>query len=290
MTAAREGSVTTPDGRRLAYLERGDPDDPTIVFHHGTPGSRYPVHPDPAVADGFRIVTYDRPGYGGSDPQPGRTVADAAADVATLAGALGLERFAVGGVSGGGPHALACAALLPERVTRTAVLVGVAPSSDPDFDFTAGMAEINVEDFGTARSSPETYRDFLRPDVLEIKADPEAFLDRVLDQMPASDRAAIDSPRVRAQLRLQWDEAVRQDEEGLYADGLAFVAPWGFALDTIPGEVRLWQGELDTLVPRSHGEYMAARIPRARFELVPAEGHLIFGTTRTAFEWLAAGA
>jgi pimeloyl-ACP methyl ester carboxylesterase len=289
MPTQREGAVTTPDGRRLTYLDSGDPADPPLVFHHGTPGSRHPVHPDPAIGDGFRILSYDRPGYGGSDPHPGRTVADAAADVAALADALGLERFGVGGMSGGGPHALACAALLPERVTRTAVLVGVAPSSDPDFDFTAGMAEINVEDFAVARRSPEEYRAFLRPDVAQIKADPEAFLDRVLEQMPPSDRAAMELADTRAQLRRQWDEAMRQDEEGLHADGLAFVGPWGFELEAIPGEVRLWQGELDTLVPRAHGEYMAARIPNARFELVPGEGHMIFGQTRAAFEWLAAG-
>jgi pimeloyl-ACP methyl ester carboxylesterase len=288
MPVAREGSITTPDGRRLAYLEQGDADGPPIVFHHGTPGSRSPLHPDPHLADGLRLVTYDRPGYGSSDPHVGRTVADCAADVAALADALGLDRFGVAGISGGGPHALACAALLPDRVTRTAVFVGVAPATDPDFDFTAGMAEINVEDFGVARRSPEEYRAFLRPDVLQIKADPEAFLEHVLTQMPPADRAAVESPLVREQLREQWHEAVLQDEEGLHEDGLAFVAPWGFELGSIAGEVRFWQGGLDTLVPRAHGEYMAARIPNATFELVPAEGHLIFGQMRPGFEWLAA--
>src|SRR5258706_8074706 len=115
MDAEREGAITTPDGRRLAYLDRGDPADPPIMFHHGTPGSRYPIHPDPTVGDGFRIVSYDRPGYGGSDPQPGRIVADAAADTPALPHGLGLERFALIRFSGGGPPPPAFPAPLPER-------------------------------------------------------------------------------------------------------------------------------------------------------------------------------
>src|SRR5690349_8160356 len=108
----REGTITTRDGRTLAYREHGESDAPAIFHLHGTPGSRFTRHPDPSVYEGLRVVAYDRPGYGRSDAQTGRSVASAAADVEDLADTLGLERFAVMGVSGGGPHALACAALL----------------------------------------------------------------------------------------------------------------------------------------------------------------------------------
>jgi pimeloyl-ACP methyl ester carboxylesterase len=284
----REDTVTAPDGRVLAYRVEGAPGDPIVVAHHGTPGSRLPLHPDPHVGDGLQVVTYDRPGYGGSDPRPGRTVADAAADVEAIADALGLERFCVMGTSGGGPHALACAALLPARVARTAILVGVAPMDDPELDFTAGMAEINTHDFELASADPEAFREFLVPDIATIKADPIGFLDQLLTQMPAEDAATLESPAMREQLRLHWAEAFAQDEEGVYEDTLAFVGPWGFRLEDIACETRLWQGALDTLVPRAHGARMAARIPNAEFELVPGIGHMIFDQVRPALDWLVA--
>jgi pimeloyl-ACP methyl ester carboxylesterase len=159
---------------------------------------------------------------------------------------------------------------------------------DPAFDATAGMAPINVEDFAVARTRPEEYRAFLRPDVLQIKADPEAFLEMILAQMPTADRVAVESPAMREQVHRQWQEAVLQDEEGMAEDGLAFAGTWGFDPEAVAGEVKLWQGELDTLVPRSHGEYLAGKIPNATFELVPGEGHMIFGAMRPAFEWLTA--
>jgi len=287
MAMAREGTITTRDGRRLAYLESGDPQGPVVVAHHGTPGCRYPLFPDPSVADGLRLLTYDRPGYGGSAPNPGRAVADAAADVEALADALEVERFGTLGFSGGGPHALACAALLPGRVARAAVLVGVAPIDDPAFDFTDGMAEMNVRDFEVARTRPEEYRDFLRPDVEQLKADSEGFLEVVLAQSPPPDRAALTNPAARELMLRSFREAIVQDEEGLLEDGLAFARSWGFALETIAAEVRVWQGELDTLVPRAHGAYIASKIPGARSELVPGEGHMIFGRLREALAWAA---
>jgi pimeloyl-ACP methyl ester carboxylesterase len=287
MSDIREGTVTTQDGRVLAYLDAGDEGAPAVVTHHGTPGTRLPAHPDPHVADGLRTIAYDRPGYGGSDPQPGRRVADAAQDVAVLADARGLERFGVYGVSGGGPHALACAALLGERVTRTAVHVGVAPTDDPDFDFFAGMAEINVESFVVLRDDPASYRAHLTPQVEAIKADPLAFLDMLLTQMPAADREAFDRPGARDMMLAQWREATRQDEEGVFEDDVAFSGDWGFRLEDVHGPVRLWQGEVDTLVPRAHAEHVAARIPGAQLEIVPGQGHILLDHVRPALLWAA---
>jgi pimeloyl-ACP methyl ester carboxylesterase len=287
MSELREGTVTTPDGRVLAYRDAGAEDAPVVVTHHGTPGTRLPSHPDPRVADGLRTIAYDRPGYGGSDPHSGRRVADAAGDVAALADALGLERFGIFGVSGGGPHALACAAQLRDRVTRTAVHVGVAPLDDPDFDFFAGMAEINVQDYEQVLADPAGHRAHLRPQVAAIKADPLAFLDMLLTQMPDADRRAWETPGARELTVAQWREAMRQDEEGVLEDDLAFVADWGFRLEDIQGPVRLWQGELDTLVPLAHGRHVAARIPGAQLEIVAGKGHILLDETRPALLWAA---
>src|SRR5919201_6415858 len=133
----REGTITTPDGRTLAYVERGPKDGVPLVACHGTPGSRYSRHPDPGIYDrhGVRAIIYDRPGYGRSDPQPRRSVADAAADVEAITDDFGFDRFAVVGGSGGAPHALACGALLGDRVIRVGALVTPAPSDADDFDF-----------------------------------------------------------------------------------------------------------------------------------------------------------
>src|SRR5215213_8734580 len=142
--------LTTPDGRALAYVERGAEDGTPVIVSHGTPGSRLARHPDPEIYErhGVRAVAYDRPGYGRSDPQPGRSVADATADIAAIADELGFDRFAVVGGSGGAPHALACGALLGDRVVRVGALVTPAPSDAEDFDFFEGLAELNVKEFG----------------------------------------------------------------------------------------------------------------------------------------------
>jgi pimeloyl-ACP methyl ester carboxylesterase len=287
MSDVREGTVPTPDGRALRYRDEGDEDAPVVVTHHGTPGARLSAHPDPHLGDGLRRIAYDRPGYGGSTPHPGRRVADVARDVAALADALGLERFGVYGVSGGGPHALACAALLGDRVTRTAVHVGIAPSDDPGFDFYAGMAPINVEAYELASADPSGYRAHLAPQVAEIKADTLAFLDMLLAQMPDADRIALDKPGARELMVAQWREATLQDEEGVLEDDVAFSSDWGFRLEDVHGPVRLWHGEVDRLVPRSHAEHVVARIPDAELEVVPGQGHILVDYVRPALLWAA---
>jgi pimeloyl-ACP methyl ester carboxylesterase len=284
----REGTLATPDGRRLAYVERGDDDGAPVVLHHGTPGSRLGTHPDPTVYDGVRLVAFDRPGYGLSDPSPGRAVADVAADVRALADHLGLERFAVFGISGGGPHALACAALLPERVSRAGVMVGAAPSDDPAFDFTAGMADVNVKEFGAAREGEDALGPLLAPWVEQSARDPDGVLDALAVELPEYDREVVSRPEVRAELRKSIVESVRQGGRGWIDDDLAFAAPWGFVLADVRPEVRLWQGELDVLVPRSHGDYLAERLPNATFELVPGAGHMLLDHWRETLAWLVA--
>src|SRR5215212_10651995 len=181
--------LTTPDGRALAYVERGAEDGTPVIVSHGTPGSRLARHPDPEIYErhGVRAVAYDRPGYGRSDPQPGRSVADATADIAAIADELGFDRFAVVGGSGGAPHALACGALLGDRVVRVGALVTPAPSDAADFDFFEGLADLNVREFGAALEGPEAIDAFLQPYVEQIRADADVMIEEMLSELPEID-------------------------------------------------------------------------------------------------------
>jgi len=288
----REGAVTTRDGRTLSYVERGRRGGVPLVVCHGTPGSRYTRHPDPEIYErhGVWAIVYDRPGYGRSDPKPGRTVADAGGDVEAIADGLGFDRFAVVGGSGGAPHALACGALLGERIVRVGALVTPAPSDAGDFDFFEGMAELNVKEFGAALEGEEAIDAFLQPFVDKLRRDPDAVIDEISAELPDVDRAIVARDDFRTMLRKAFVEAVRQGVRGWADDDLAFAKPWGFAPEDVQAEVRLWQGELDVLAPRSHGEYVAGRLPNARFELLEGGGHFLDEEWSVVYDWLAAGA
>ena len=285
-----EGTVRAPDGRTLAYVVRGPAGGSPVIQSHGTPGSRLGRHPDESFYErhGTRIVFYDRPGYGRSDPQPGRSVASAAADVEALADALEVARFAVVGISGGGPHALACGALLPTRVSRVGVVVGAAPSDDPGFDFVAGMSPSNVEEFEAARAGRDALDPLLHRYVNGMADDPLALFDEFAHELPEPDRHTLQREDFRAVMRDSTRESVRQGPEGWVEDDLAFAAPWGFALEDVRVPVRLWQGELDVLVPRAHAEYIAAKLPDAQFDLLRGAGHLLVDELDPVFDWLAA--
>jgi pimeloyl-ACP methyl ester carboxylesterase len=290
MSDARTGHAQAPDGRRIAYCDTGGPDGIPIVSHHGTPGSRLDRHPDQAgtLAElGVRIITYDRPGYGGSDPKPERLVVDAADDVAALADHLGIDTFAVMGTSGGGPHALACSARLGDRVRRVGVVVGVGPSDDPDFDFLAGMGQLNIDEFAATAESEQALAAYLQPVVDEFREDPDAVLDELAAQLPAPDQEVFRRPQNRAIARESVLEAVRQGPRGWIDDDRAFGTGWGFALADAGRETRLWQGELDVLVPRAHCAYLAARLPDARFDLIPGAGHALADHWPAILAWVA---
>jgi pimeloyl-ACP methyl ester carboxylesterase len=281
-----EGTIELRDGRALAYVERGPEDGAPVIFHHGTPGSRAGHHPDPSVyADsGARVVSYDRAGYGRSDRLEGRDVVDVVGDVSALADELGFSRFAVMGVSGGGPHALACGALLPDRVTRAAVMVTPAPN-DADFAFLAGMTQGNIDEFEAALAGPAAIATYLAPFVELLKTDPEAMLDELAAELPTPDQATMARAGVREMLVTNWQEATRQGAAGWLDDDLAFTRPWGFELADVAVEVRLWHGELDRLSPRAHGQRVAERLPNASFELVPGMGHMLYDAWAEALAW-----
>lgn len=232
------GTFRTTVGLELAYLEVGDPEGSPVIYHHGTPGSRLEHHPDDRVYldRGIRWIAYDRPGYGRSGREPGRQVASAATYAEALADHLGLERFGLMDVSGGGPHTLACAALLPGRVTRAAVLVGAAPSDDPAFDFFEDMAEVNLEELGAAVEGEEAITALLDPQVETIRSEPDELLDALASELPAPDQAMLARPEVRAIVRDSFVESVRQGSGGWVDDDLAFAKAWGFVLADVPTE------------------------------------------------------
>jgi pimeloyl-ACP methyl ester carboxylesterase len=286
--AVGEGTFTTPDGRTIGYVERGAGDGVPLIVCHGTPGSRLSRHADPEIYErrGVRAVAYDRPGYGLSDRQLGRAVVDATADIAALADHLGFDRFAVVGGSGGAPHALACGAVLADRVLRVGALVTPAPP-DEDFDFFEGLADLNVKEFTAAQQGREAIEAFLQPYVDQIRGDVDGVIEEMLTELPEIDRSRGSEPAQRAIMSESWREAVCQGSQGWADDDLAFAKPWGFELEDVTAETRVWQGELDVLTPRKHGEYVAARLPNARFEVLEGGGHFLDPEWAVVLDWLA---
>jgi pimeloyl-ACP methyl ester carboxylesterase len=262
-----EGMVGLADGRRLGYATLGPPDGRPLVSHHGSPSSRLQrVWPPTFCADHHVfLVTYDRPGYGRSDPQPGRRVLAAAPDVAALADHLGLDRFAVLGGSGGGPHALACTAALAGRVRRTAVVAGVAPATMPGF--LDGMMAFNRGQWASARQGAQAHAAYVAELARLLRQDPAVFLARLAAEMAEGDQRQLgglkgDPARYRANLE-NFAEAGRQGAAGWVDDMVAMASDWGFRLEDVHGEVRVWHGRADRNVPAGHGEYLAAHLPDA---------------------------
>ena len=173
---------------------------------------------------------------------------------------------------------------------RVGALVTPAPSDSPDFDFFKDLAEINVKEFGAALEGPATIEAYLQPFADELLRDPDAVIEEIAAELPEVDRAIVSRPDVRAVLRESFAEGVRQGVRGWADDDLAFAKPWGFEPEDVEAEVRLWQGELDVLAPRRHGEYVASRLPNARFELLEGGGHFLDEEWAIVLDWLAEGA
>lgn len=267
--------VRTADGRDLAVETWGDPGGRTVFLLHGTPGSRLGPAPRGSLLYrlGVRLVAFDRPGYGRSDRLRGRTVADAAADVEVIADDLGAEEFAVVGRSGGGPHALACAALLPGRITRAAVLVGLAPRDAPGLDWFAGMAESNIREHTAAGEGWQALATSLEFRSRTIRADPVSLVADLRRELPETDRRVVADPGVRAMLVRNYAEALRSSADGWIDDALAFSKGWGFTLEQIDVPVLLWHGEDDVFSPVAHSRWLAERIPQATVVVEPGAAH-----------------
>lgn len=267
--------ITLPDGRRLDLFVGGAPDGLGLIAHHGTPGdaSRFAAWDEAARRHGLRLVTFSRPGYATSTRLPGRSVADVADDVVAIADRLGIGEFVSIGGSGGGPHSIACAALLPERCLAAAAMVTVAPYGAPGLDWFDGMAQINLDEFGAALEGEETLRAWMAGEGEEYRhVTGEQLAASLGEAIPEVDRAVLtgdEAEKQAAGIR----RALEHGFDGWVDDDLAFARPWGFALDTITRPVRIWQGELDRLVPVSHGRWLADQIPGARFAMAPGMGH-----------------
>jgi pimeloyl-ACP methyl ester carboxylesterase len=274
--ATREHTVSGPGGRELRVRELGDPDGVPVLAHHGTPGcgAVYERWREDAEQRGIRLIGYDRPGYGGSDRQHGRSVADAAADVEAICDQLGLDRILTHGRSGGGPHALACAALLPDRVAAAATLCSVGPFKADGLDFLAGMGEDNVVEFGAALEGEEKLAPLLEQIAAGVfAADPEGLAAEVASLLSPPDVAVVNGG-LAAELLDSFRVGVGETRVGWIDDDLAFTRPWGFDLASIEVPVGLWQGHQDLMVPLAHGEWLAAHIPGVDAHLSPDDGHL----------------
>jgi pimeloyl-ACP methyl ester carboxylesterase len=268
-------TVRTADGRRLSTQLYGDPDGRPVFLLHGTPGSRLGPHPRSSVLHrlGVRLISFDRPGYGGSDRLAGRRVADAAADVLAIADAYGLDGFSVVGRSGGGPHALACAALLPERTRRAAVLVGLAPPGADGLDWYDGMAQSNVLEFTAAANGYADIVAHTKAVAEAVRANPASLIERLQAELPAPDQRVVADRGIQSMLIETYAEALRTSDYGWIDDALAFCSPWGFDPASVTVPVLLWHGASDVLSPASHARWLADRIPTAAVVVQAGAAH-----------------
>ncbi len=273
MNLVEPKKISLSDGRTLSFGECGAPHGRALFFFHGTPGSRLAARAldDAARARGVRVISPERPGFGWSDPKRGRTLLDWSDDVRALADALGVQRFSVAGISGGGPYAAACAYALPDRVTSAGILSGIGPTDYAGA--TRGMLLPNRAFLWTSRNAPPLGRALAALLSRQLR-DPERALARMLRSLPDADRRVLEDPRLRELLSADLQEALVRGADGTAEDFRIFARPWGFRLDEIRVPVHLWHGELDRNCPVAMGRRVAAAIPRCRATIVPGEGHL----------------
>ncbi|MFC4035701.1 alpha/beta fold hydrolase [Streptomyces polygonati] len=262
-------------GRELVFDSWGDPRGHPVFLLHGTPGSREGPRPRSLVLYqlGIHLIAYDRPGYGGSTRLPQRSVAHAADDVLAIADSLGVDAFSVVGRSGGGPHALACAALHPGRVRSAGVLVSLAPPDAPELDWFEGMTESNVREYRNARENLEVLQATLVQNADAMRADPMALLTDLDHEMPDVDRQVVADAGIRNMLRQNFLTGVGKSADGWIDDAVSFCKPWGFDPGDITVPTLLWHGERDVFSPVGHFQWLARRIPRATVVLQPSVAH-----------------
>src|SRR5579862_1499978 len=268
-----EWFVPTPDGRTLAVEDAGDRDGRPVMVHMGTPGGRR-VYGSRTLADaerrGLRLISYDRPGYGGSTPQPGRCMADCAGDVRVICQALGIDRLPMWGLSGGGPHVLACAALLPDLVPAVASLASPAPYDAEGLDWMAGFSQAAVDEVHLTLG-----------DVPKARVYFEQEREKIVGASPAQVALDMQAWTPGLDLALATDEAVSMQLalapgiEGAWDDCVAQLTPWGFDVAQISVPVLLLHGRQDQAVPFGHGQWLAARIPSPETWFFADEGHAL---------------
>jgi pimeloyl-ACP methyl ester carboxylesterase len=273
-----ESDVELADGRVLHVYDTGPAgaDGLAVLWHHGTPQVGAPPEPMLPMGrrHGMRWVGFDRAGYPPSTPKPGRDVAAVAADAAAVADALGIGRFAVVGASGGGPHALACAALLGDRVRAVVILASLAPFDADGLDWFAGMAAAGEAELRAATRGRAALEEYLA----SAEYDPEVF-----------------TPADHAAFAGEWGwiwqsagQAISNGIGGMVDDDLAVVAPWGFDPRTIGAPILVVHGDEDRMVPFGHGRWLARHCPTAELLPSPGDGHIsVHGRSEEALAWLA---
>ena len=273
-----ERAVRTPDGRILAVEDAGDPAGRPVLVHEGTPCSRhlYARWVADAAGRGLRLIGYDRPGYGGSTPQPGRSIADCAGDVRAICTALEIDRLAMWGWSGGGAHVLACAALLPDLVVAAASLASLAPYGAEGLDYFAGMGQDDVDETRLVLTDPRAAR-------AKTDKDREGLLAASASEVAqgfVSMSAPIDAAVVRGEGGMaSWmayaiHDGLAPGSQGWWDDGRAHLDPWGFELADVTVPVLLLHGAQDNFVPFGHGQWLATHIPGVEARLLDNDGHL----------------
>jgi pimeloyl-ACP methyl ester carboxylesterase len=285
-------NVQTPDGRTLRVWLTGVEGGTPILFHHGTPsnGLLHPAWVEDAIARDAYLVGYDRPGYGGSTRNAGRAIADAVSDVRAIAAALGVERIVTWGISGGGPHALACAALAPDLVAAAACIASPAPYDAEGLDWLAGMGEANVAEHGSALAGEAALRPGVEEETAGMLAGGVTGMKAALATLLSPVDAAVVDTATGDFLFETIEGGLGGSSDGWIDDDLAFVRPWGFELSSIRVPVLLVQGVHDQFVPVSHFEWLAAHVPGAEPRLEPEHGHVTLYATGVpnVHEWLLA--
>jgi pimeloyl-ACP methyl ester carboxylesterase len=271
-----ERTVETPDGRTLAVQEAGDPAGRPVLVHLGSPNSRHLYGPNVADAAerGLRLICYDRPGYGGSTQQPGRTHADCAADVLAICASLQIDQVAIWGISGGGAHALACAALLPDLVVAVASLAGLAPYPAEGLDWFDGMGQENVDDFQMFMEDKAAARAKMEEDREQFLEASAEDLAKALESLLSPIDAATLTGEMAEYLAFSGHEGLAPGIEGWWEDAGAQAGDWGFGLSDISVPVMVMHGRQDRFVPVGHGEWLAAHIPGVEARILDDDGHL----------------
>jgi pimeloyl-ACP methyl ester carboxylesterase len=264
-----EFGVRLGDGRILGCASHGDPSGQPLLWFPGTPGSRLAVLPEAARQGALRILVVERPGFGRSTAQPGRTVLDFVRDVRELLDALGLGRVTLAGASGAGPYLAACGYALAERLTRVVTIGAVAPLDDPTV--WASMSPRRRAIFALARRAPGLFRTMM--DVQRFQRDPGRLYRTVVAGVAPCDRAIIE--RTWEKQLAMTAEALRQGTEALAWEMHMVARPWGFRLEEIEAEVHVFQGLEDRSSPPAMGRYLAEKIPGAKLHPVPGAGHFL---------------
>jgi pimeloyl-ACP methyl ester carboxylesterase len=278
---AKRQLIPMPDGRDIDVLTTGPEDGFPLVIHEGTPAGLVVNSNTAAEAAqrGLRYVVAARPGYEGSTPRPGRRVADVADHVAAVLDALGVGEFVSMGMSGGGPHTLACAALLPGRCLAAASIAGVAPYQADGLDFLAGMGPENVTEFTLTLEGADALTPYLEKEAERLRQITGEQITAALGGVISGADAGVITGEFADELAASTRAALREGVAGWRDDDLAFAADWGFSLDALAGRVAIWQGDQDLMVPFAHGQWLAAHIPGARVHLEPGAGHLTMVVT-----------